>query len=76
METTEITFESHPITYIQMLEQEIKDLKPKRQDYEDNDDLYQANLEYGWYVEEQRNTIADLKKKLTPSQLNWYNEFN
>lgn len=43
----EITFESHPISFIQQLEQEIEDNHPSRltsEDIEDVSDNYQAHL--------------------------------
>ena len=75
----EITFESHPISYIQQLEQEIEDNHPSRltsEDIEDVSDNYQTHLEYKWWKEEQLELIKDLKSKLTPEQLEWYNSFN
>jgi hypothetical protein len=75
----EITFESHPISYIQQLEQEIENNHPSRltiEDIEDVSDNYQANLEYKWWKEEQFELIKDLKSKLTPEQLELYNQFN
>ena len=77
--TKEITFESHPMSYIQLLEQEIEDNHPSRltfEDIEDVSDNYQAHLEYKWWKEEQLELIKDLKSKLTPEQLEWYNSFN
>ena len=74
----EITFESHPISYIQLLEQELENARPNRlsiEDIEDVSDNYQANLEYQWYKDEQLNLIKDLKSKLTPEQLELYNSF-
>lgn len=74
----EITFESHPISYIQLLEQEIIDNKPPRlstKDVEDVSDNYQAQLEYKWWKEEQLELIKELKSKLTPEQLKLYNSF-
>ena len=74
-----ITFESHPISFIQMLEQEIEDNHPSRltsEDIEDVSDNYQAHLEYKWWKEEQLEIIKDLKSKLTSEQLEWYNSFN
>jgi len=73
-----ITFESHPVSYIQLLEQEIEDNHPSRltiEDIEDISDNYQANLEYKWWENEQLELIADLKSKLTPKQLELYNQF-
>jgi hypothetical protein len=63
----EITFELHPLSYIQQLEQEIEDNHPSRlssEDYEDVSDNYQAHLEYRWWREEQEELIKDLKSKL------------
>jgi hypothetical protein len=74
----EITFESHPISYIQLLEQEIIDNKPPRlstEDIEDVSDNYQAQLEYKWWKEEQLELIKELKSKLTSKQLKLYNSF-
>ena len=71
----EITFESHPVSYIHLLEQEIIDNQPERlssQDVEDASDNYQAHLEYKWWKREQLELIEDLKSKLTPQQLEWY----
>lgn len=73
----EITFESHPVSYIHMLEQEIIDNHPSRltsDDIEDVSDNYQAHLEYKWWKAEQLELIKDLKSKLTPEQLKWYEE--
>lgn len=71
----EITFESHPVCYIHLLEQEIKDMHPDRltsEDIEDVNDNYQAHLEYKWWKEEQEELIKDLKSKLTRDQLDIY----
>jgi hypothetical protein len=71
----EITFESHPVCYIHLLEQEIEDSRPSRltsEDIEDVSDNYQANLEYKWWKEEQEFIIKDLKSKLTRDQLDIY----
>jgi len=79
MESTEITFESHPVSYIQLLEQEIEDNHPSRltiEDIEDVSDNYQAHLEYKWWKEEQLELIKDLKSKLTLEQLELYNQFS
>jgi hypothetical protein len=75
----EITFESHPISFIQQLEQEIEDNHPSRltsEDIEDVSDNYQAHLEYKWWKDEQSELIKDLKSKLTKEQLELYNQFN
>lgn len=75
----EITFESHPISFIQQLEQEIEDNRPSRltsEDIEDVSDNYQAHLEYQWWEDEQSELIKDLKSKLTKEQLELYNQFN
>lgn len=75
----EITFESHPISFIQQLEQEIEDRHPARltsEDIEDVSDNYQAHLEYQWWKDEQLELIKDLKSKLTKEQLELYNQFN
>lgn len=74
----EITFESHPVSYIHLLEQEIVDNQPERlssQDVEDASDNYQAHLEYKWWKREQLELIEDLKSKLSPRQLEHYNSF-
>jgi len=74
----EITFESHPISFIQQLEQEIEDNHPSRltsEDIEDVNDNYQAHLEYKWWKEEQEELIKDLKSKLTTEQLDIYLSF-
>ena len=74
----EITFESHPISFIQQLEQEIEDNHPSRltsEDIEDVNDNYQAHLEYKWWKEEQEELIKDLKSKLTIEQLDIYLSF-
>ena len=58
----EITFESHPISFIQQLEQEIEDNHPSRltsEDIEDVSDNYQAHLEYKWWKDEQSELIKD-----------------
>ena len=75
----EITFESHPISFIQQLEQEIEDNHPSRltsEDIEDVSDNYQAHLEYQGWKDEQLELIKDLKSKLTKEQLELYNQFN
>lgn len=75
----EITFESHPISFIQQLEQEIEDNRPSRltsEDIEDVSDNYQAHLEYQWWKDEQSELIKDLKSQLTKEQLELYNQFN
>jgi hypothetical protein len=77
--TQEITFESHPLSYIQQLEQEIEDNHPSRlssEDIEDVSDNYQAHLEYRWWRDEQEELIKDLKSKLTQEQLNLLRAFN
>lgn len=74
-----ITFESHPISYIQLLEQEIENNHPSRltiEDIENISDNYQAHLEYKWWEKEQLELIKDLKSKLTPEQLEVYNQSN
>lgn len=74
----EITFESHPLSYIHLLEQEIIDNQPSRlshEDVEDASDNYQAHLEYKWWKEEQLELIKDLKSKLSPDILEFYNLF-
>lgn len=74
----EITFESHPISYIHLLEQEIEDMQPDRltsEDIEDVNDNYQAHLEYKYWREEQEELIKDLKSKLTTEQLDIYLSF-
>ena len=75
----EITFESHPISFIQQLEQEIENNHPSRLSSEDIEDVsynYQAHLEYKWWKDEQLELIKDLKSKLTKEQLELYNQFN
>ena len=75
----EITFESHPISFIRQLEQEIEDNHPSRltsEDIEDVSDNYQAHLEYKWWKDEQSELIKDLKSQLTKEQLELYNQFN
>lgn len=74
----EITFESHPVSFIYQLEQEIEDYHPDRltsEDVEDVSDNYQAHLEYKWWKDEQLELIKDLKSKLTEEQLEIYNQF-
>lgn len=74
----EITFESHPISFIQMLEQEIIDNHPSRlsqEDVEDVSDNYQAHLEYNWWKSEQLELIANYKAQLTENQMILYNKF-
>ena len=74
----EITFESHPLSYIHLLEQEIIDNQPPRlssRDVEDASDNYQAHLEYKWWKREQLELIKDLKSKLSPDMLEFYNLF-
>lgn len=71
----EITFESHPVSFIHLLEQELVDNQPPRlssRDVEDASDNYQAHLEYKWWEREQRELIRDLISKLTPQQFEWY----
>jgi len=75
----EITFATHPVSYIFELEQEIIDNQPGRlssADIEDVSDNYQEHLEYKWWVREQRELIEDLISKLTPDQLLWYKSFS
>ena len=75
----EITFESHPISFIPQLEQEREDNHPSRltsEDIEDVSDNYQAHLGYKWCKDEQLELIKDLKSKLTKEQLELYNQFN
>lgn len=74
METIEITFESHPISYIQSLEQDIAALNQEMRDnhpghlsqesVEDVDDRYQAMLEYNWYCDETRQRITEIRDEL------------
>jgi len=74
----EITFESHPISYIYLLEDEIENNRPNRLTIEDSEDIsdnYQANLEYIWWVVEQKILISSLKNKLTEEQLEIYDSF-
>ena len=74
----EITFESHPLSYIHLLEQEIIDNQPPRLSYgdiEDASDNYQAHLEYKWWKQEQLELIENLKSKLSPDMLEFYNLF-
>lgn len=69
----EITFESHPISYTQLLDQDIinleiemKDNYPghlSSEDIEDVNDKYQAMLEYRWYCDEIKQQIAIIKQE-------------
>ena len=70
----EITAESHPLTWLDGLNSElstaISELIMTRspqyssQDIEDVSDSYQENLEYQWWVSEQRNLICSLEKQI------------
>lgn len=70
----EITAESHPLTWLNMLNSElstaISELIMTRspqlssEDYEDISDDYQENLEYQWWVSEQRALICSLEEKI------------
>lgn len=78
VEEQEITFDSHPVTYIQLLEDEIENNHPSRlsiEDIEDVSDNYQSNLEYQWWRKEQEEEIKSLIAKLTPEQLELYKSF-
>lgn len=60
----EITFESHPISFIQQLEQEIEDNHPSRltsEDIEDVSDNYQYNLEWNELSSELNDELKCLK---------------
>ena len=75
IEEKEITFESHPVSYIHCLEQELENARPDRlsaEDIENVSDNYQANLEYQWYKDEQMEIIKGYISKLTPEQLELY----
>lgn len=72
MNDTEITFESHPISYIQQLEQELIDLKPGISAYSDDEDLSYLRYEYQLWAEEQQEIIDDLISKLTKKQYALY----
>ena len=88
----EITAESHPMTWLDMLNAElstaISELIMTRgprltsEDYEDVSDSYQENLEYQWWVSEQRNLICALEEQIkehratiSPEKLKEYDDF-
>jgi hypothetical protein len=88
----EITAESHPLTWLDGLNSElstaISELIMTRspqlssEDYEDISDDYQENLEYQWWVSEQRNLICSLEEKIkehratiSPEKLLEYDDF-
>jgi hypothetical protein len=88
----EITAESHPMTWLDMLNAElstaISDLimpgppQLSSQDIEDISDSYQENLEYQWWVDEQRTLICSLEEKIkehratiSPEKLKEYDDF-
>ena len=63
------------ITELQMqvlrILQDIEDNRPDRlsiEDVEDVSDNYQANLEYGWYVDEHREIISALQEDIVALQ--------
>jgi len=89
----EITAESHPLTWLDGLNSElstaISELIMTRspqlssEDYEDISDDYQENLEYQWWVSEQRALICSLEEKIkehratiSPEKLKEYDDFN
>ena len=88
----EITAESHPLTWLDGLNSElstaISDLivtkgpRLTSEDYEDISDSYQENLEYQWWVDEQRALICTLEEKIkehratiSPEKLKEYDDF-
>lgn len=89
----EITAESHPLTWLDGLNSElstaISELIMTRspqyssQDVEDVSDSYQEQLEYQWWVSEQRALICSLEEKIkehratiSPEKLLEYDNFN
>lgn len=88
----EITAESHPMTWLDMLNAElstaISELIMTRpphlstEDIEDLSDSYQENLEYRWWVDEQRALICALEEQIkehratiSPEKLKEYDDF-
>jgi hypothetical protein len=72
---TVIMTNSEKITELQMqvlgIRQDIEDNAPDRlsaEDVEDVSDNYQANLEYGWYVDEQEELISQLQADIVALQ--------
>ena len=75
MRQTVIMTNSEKITELQMqvlrIRQDIEDNAPDRlsaEDIEDVSDNYQANLEYGWYVDEQEELISQLRAGIATLQ--------
>ena len=88
----EITAESHPLTWLDGLNSElstaISELIMTRspqyssQDIEDVSDSYQEQLEYQWWVDEQRALICTLEEQIkehratiSPEKLKEYDDF-
>jgi hypothetical protein len=88
----EITAESHPLTWLDGLNSElstaISELIMTRspqystEDVEDVSDSYQEQLEYQWWVSEQRALICELEKQIkehratiSPEKLKEYDDF-
>lgn len=91
MHNQNITFDSHPLSYVFSLEEQIeslnKELKSigstKPQFLIDDDDKYQDQLELSWYKSELRDEIKALEKELdeckskfTLRQREQYKQFN
>ena len=88
-QTQEITFESHPLSFIQCLEQKLDSAKqdliinqPNILTSKDVEDIGDNYLEYGWWNNEQKELIISLEKqiseyksKLSKEQLELYNQF-
>ena len=89
----EITAESHPLTWLDGLNSElstaISELIMTRspqyssQDIEDVSDNYQEQLEYQWWVSEQRDLICRLEElikehraTISPEKLKEYDDFH
>jgi len=89
----EITAESHPLTWLDGLNSELSTAiselimtgppQLSSEDIEDVSDIYQENLEYQWWVSEQRNLIYDLEKQIkehratiSPEKLKEYDDFH
>ena len=75
MRVEHVMTNAEKITELQMqvlrILQDIEDNRPDRlsiEDVEDVSDNYQANLEYGWYVDEQREIISALQEDIVALQ--------
>jgi len=89
----EITAESHPLTWLDGLNSELSTAiseliitgppQLSSQDIEDVSDIYQENLEYRWWVDEQRALICSLEQEIkehratiSPEKLKEYDDFH